>query len=296
MEAALQKERDEHIELLEKIEETKNQLIHSEKMASLGQLAAGVAHEINNPVGFIMSNLGSLKEYFLLYKTLISKYEAINSHLTTVTDDKVKSIIEDIRAIRKAEDFDFVINDCEALIGESLDGTERVKDIVHQLKCFSHVDQIELKPADINACLDNTLKVVWNELKYKAEIVKEFAELPLIKCNAAELNQVFMNLLINASHAIEDRGTIKMVTEIDDDNLLVSISDTGKGIDEENLTKLFNPFFTTKSVGEGTGLGLSISHGIVEKHGGNIYVESEVGKGTTFKVVLPLNGAVRVGD
>ena len=290
LEVQLKKEKQEQLELNSKLQETQNQLVQSEKMASLGQLAAGVAHEINNPVGFVMSNLGTLNDYVLLFKKILGIYDSTKELVEENNNAMVLDKYMEIDAIYKDEDIDFVFEDSEQLVSESIEGIDRVKEIVHQLKCFSHVDQASVKPSNINDCLENTLKVVWNEIKYKAEVIKDFGEIPEIKCNPAELNQVFMNLLVNAGHSIKERGEISVKTQSDGTNIIISISDSGHGIDEEHLEKLFDPFFTTKPVGEGTGLGLSISYGIVEKHKGTIEVTSEIGVGTTFTIRLPLVG------
>jgi two-component system NtrC family sensor kinase len=161
-------------------------------------------------------------------------------------------------------------------------------DIVHQLKCFSHVDQSVVNEVNLNDTIENTLKIVWNEIKYKADVEKNYGEIPPYKCNVAELNQVFMNIFVNAAHAIKEHGTITVTTVLEGENIIIRISDSGCGIKPENLKNLFDPFFTTKPVGEGTGLGLSISYGIIEKHSGSIEVESELGKGTTFIIKLPI--------
>jgi two-component system, NtrC family, sensor kinase len=261
---------------------TQAKIIHQEKMASIGQLAAGVAHEINNPMGFIASNLGSLHKYqeriFEYLRIVTDAVQAMNS---TAADER-------IAGARKRLKIDFVLEDVYKLIDESLDGAERVKTIVQNLKSFSHVDQGQLKPANLNDCIDATLNIVWNELKYKATVRKEYGTLPLISCYPQQLNQVFMNLLVNASHAIESQGEIVIKTWEQDQSICASVSDTGCGIPPQNLEKIFEPFFTTKEIGKGTGLGLSIAYDIVKKHKGDLVVQSEVGKGTTFLVRLPL--------
>jgi signal transduction histidine kinase len=190
----------------------------------------------------------------------------------------------------KAEiDTTYLRNDIDDLLNESLEGLNRVKRIVQDLKDFSHVDRAELEWADIEKGLDSTLNVVWNELKYKAKVVKEYGHPPSIECFPSQLNQVFMNLLINAVHSIETTGLITIRTGFDAEQVWVEVEDTGKGIAPEHLGRIFEPFFTTKPVGKGTGLGLSLSYGIVNKHGGHIEVKSTQGKGSLFKVVVPNN-------
>lgn len=277
-------------ELNTQLNQTQQQLVQQEKLASIGQLAAGVAHEINNPIGFVLSNVTSLSEYAETFIQLIKEYEILVENLSCGNRDKARDAMETIRDIKKTEDVAFMLDDIEELVKDSLDGMERVRSIVAGLKSFARVDdQSELKDADINDCIKSTLKVVWNELKYKCEVITKYGDLPVIECYAGQLNQVFMNLLVNASHAIEKKGTINVETGcIDSDNIYIKITDDGSGIDPENISKLFNPFFTTKEVGKGTGLGLSISYGIIQKHNGELLVESELGKGTTFTINLPV--------
>jgi two-component system NtrC family sensor kinase len=193
-----------------------------------------------------------------------------------------------LKALEDKEDIEYVLGDVQDLISESLAGTVRVKDIVSGLKSFSRVDDAQISDADLNSGIEATLRVVSNELKYKCEIVKEYGELPFVPCNLAQLNQVFLNLLVNAAQAIETNGTITVRTFTDGAFACVEVSDTGKGIPPEEIGFIFDPFFTTKPVGSGTGLGLSISYGIVQEHGGVINVHSEVGVGTTFVIKIPL--------
>jgi signal transduction histidine kinase len=266
-----------------RLEEAQNQLLQSEKMASIGQLAAGVAHEINNPIGFVSSNLGSLRGYV----------EPIFDLLALLKDQPREALPAELRdalvRLDKAVDLEFVQEDLPQLLNESEDGLLRVKKIVQDLKDFSRVDHADWQDADLNAGLDSTLNVVMNEVKYKAEVRKDYGVLPPVRCIAAQLNQVFMNLIVNAAHAIAERGTITLVTRaVDDDWVCVEISDTGSGMSEEVKRRIFEPFFTTKPVGQGTGLGLSLSFSIVQKHGGRIEVDSEIGVGTRFKVWIPV--------
>lgn len=261
---------------------TQAQILQREKMASIGQLAAGVAHEINNPMGFITSNLGTLDKYIHKFTDYI---DAQTQALASFESEEVTARLKDIRKKLK---LDYVLEDIGKLIEESQEGADRVKKIVQNLKTFSRVDQAEYKPADINECIESTLNIVWNELKYKTTVEKEYGELPLIKCYPQQLNQVFMNLLVNGAQAIEKQGTIRIKTWTGDGSVNILISDTGSGIPEDKLSKIFDPFFTTKPVGQGTGLGLSIAYDIIKKHKGEISVESEVGKGTIFNIKIPV--------
>jgi hemerythrin-like metal-binding protein/PAS domain S-box-containing protein len=279
----LEREKAETEALLRKLQETQQQLLQSEKLASIGQLAAGVAHEINNPVGYISSNLGSLDGYVTDILRLLDAYAAAENSL----DDAER---EKIAGIKKAIDIDFLRSDLPALIRESQSGTGRVKSIVQDLKDFSHVDEAEWQWADLHKGIDSTLNVVHNEIKYKAEVVREYGDLPRVNCIPAQLNQVFMNLLVNAAQAIPERGTIAIRTGQEQEWVWVEISDTGVGIPEEHLKRIFDPFFTTKPVGKGTGLGLSLAYGIVQKHHGRFEVESKPGEGTRFRIWLPVNG------
>ncbi len=259
-----------------------SQLLQQEKMASIGQLAAGVAHEINNPMGYITSNLRSLKDYV---KDLLEFMEEQDRLISSMGSVELATRYE---GLKKDLDLDFILEDLEALVRESLEGAERVTEIVKALKSFSRVDQALYKEADINECVESTLKIVWNELKYKATVHTEYGELPLVLCYPQQLNQVFMNLLVNAAQAIEDRGEITVKTWAEGGYVFVSISDTGCGIPEEIQERIFEPFYTTKEVGKGTGLGLSITYDIVKKHGGELTVESKPGEGSTFTVKLPV--------
>jgi signal transduction histidine kinase len=259
--------------------------MQSEKMASIGQLAAGVAHELNNPIGFVHSNLGTLDGYVHDLMDIIASFE--NMTAKSVDAD---SLAEEARLVMEQRDFAFLKDDIFSLLAESKDGLGRVRKIVLDLKNFSRVGEQEWQEADLHQGLDSTLNIVWNELKYKSKVVKDYGEIPHVFCLISQLNQVFMNLLVNAGHAIETQGTITIRTRCHgDDKVCIEISDTGKGIAPEHINRIFEPFFTTKPVGKGTGLGLSLSYGIVKRHGGHIEVESIVGQGTTFRLLLPIN-------
>jgi two-component system NtrC family sensor kinase len=280
---ALESEKAEQRILIDKLEQAQNQLLQSEKMASIGQLAAGVAHEINNPVGFVSSNVGTLDRYLQGLFSILGAYEEAEARLGAQNGQ-----FDEVRKLKQEFDYEYLKDDVFALIAETRDGVARVKKIVQDLKDFSHVDEAEWQLADVHQSLNSTLNVVWNELKYKAEVVKEYGELPEVECLPFQLNQVFMNLLVNAAHAIPDRGTITLRTGTEDGGIWLEVADTGCGIPPENLKRIFEPFFTTKPVGKGTGLGLSLSYGIVQRHHGRIEVKSEPGTGTAFRLHLPL--------
>jgi two-component system NtrC family sensor kinase len=273
------------------------QVFQSEKMASIGQLAAGVAHEINNPTGFVSSNLKTLSDYHNDISSLVEQYRKLTTDLrqTMATAGYPVSVSEQLERIAELEaeaDIDFVLNDISDLVKESREGTERIKKIVLDLKDFAHPGEDKPRFADINRNMESTLNVVWNELKYKATVTKDYGDLPEVECYPQQLNQVFMNLLVNAAQAMEKQGEIRIVTRADDGYVEIRISDTGKGIPKENLSKIFDPFFTTKEVGKGTGLGLNVAYNIIKKHNGTIDVESTVGKGTMFTIRIPVQKEV----
>jgi signal transduction histidine kinase len=263
------------------LEDTQSQLLQSEKMASIGLLAAGVAHEINNPIGYVNSNLCSLEQFLQELFAVLAAYEDLDDALP-------EAARRDIQAVKARVDLGYLRQDSVALLGECREGIDRVKKIVQDLRDFSRVDASdEWRWADLHKGLDSTLNIVNNEIKYKAEVIKKYGKLPEIECLPAQLNQVFMNILMNAAQSMQEGGTITVRTGTQGDDVWVAISDTGRGIPADQQKRIFEPFYTTKRVGEGTGLGLSLSYGIVEKHGGSIEVKSEVGVGTTFRVVLP---------
>lgn len=258
--------------LIEELRQAQAQVLQSEKMASVGQLAAGIAHEINNPIGYVDSNLGTLAGYVDDLLAVLAAYENGDA----------------AAALPARADLEFLRRDAPTLLAESREGVGRVRKIVQDLKEFSHVDGSEWEPADLHQGIDSTLNIAHNEIKHKAEVVKEYGELPLVECLPSQVNQVVMNMLVNAAQAIEGRGRITIRTGAANGHAWFEIADTGKGIAPEHLKRVFDPFFTTKPVGQGTGLGLSVSYGIVQKHKGRIEVTSRVDEGTTFRVWLPL--------
>lgn len=257
-------------------------LLQQDKMASIGQLAAGVAHEINNPMGFVISNLGSLREYA---EALTQYIQVLEVMLDSYCPEEQK---QHLAELRKSLDITFISGDISSLIRESQDGACRVKLIVHDLKDFARVDENFIKETDLNQCIRSTINIVKNELKYVAQLNLQLGELPPVCCNSQQINQVITNLLVNAAHSIKEKGIISVKTRCEQDQVFMTISDTGVGISPEILKRIFEPFFTTKPVGMGTGLGLTITYDIVRKHNGEITVESEVGKGTSVTVRLPV--------
>jgi PAS domain S-box-containing protein len=266
----------------QRLEELHQQLLQAEKMASIGQLAAGVAHEINNPIAFVNSNLGTLQTYLSYLLQLLAVYQRTDGLLEAHLE-----LANEIADVRKRMDLDYVRADVKSLMDESLDGVQRVRRIVQDLKDFSRVGEIERQEVDLHAGLNSTLNIVASSLRQKAEVRKEYGEIPHIEGVPAQLNQVFMNLLVNAGQSIEADGIITLRTGCDDEWVWVEVEDNGCGIPADNMTRIFEPFFTTKPVGMGTGLGLSLSYGIVAQHGGRIEVSSQIGTGSTFRVLLP---------
>jgi signal transduction histidine kinase len=282
--AALQREKDEQALLIARLEQAHNQLLQSEKMASIGQLAAGVAHEINNPIGFVNSNMHCLQASVASLLTLATKLQELAPALPAEAREQVHALLH-------AHDLALLREDVTDVLRESQEGLARVKHIVQSLKDFSHPDQGVFGVADLHGGLRSTLAIVANDVRYRADVVTEWGDLPEVECILSELNQVFMNLLLNAAQAMpkERRGTIWVRTRrVGSDAVEVEIADNGSGIDAVNMGKIFDPFFTTKPVGQGTGLGLSLSYGLVQKHHGTISVESVVGQGTCFRIRLPL--------
>ncbi|MCP4670435.1 MAG: GHKL domain-containing protein [Desulfobacula sp.] len=282
-------------DLKQKVQNQAAMIIQAEKMASVGLLAAGIAHEINNPIAFINSNLSAVKKYFKKIIFLYEKYADMEKFLRKSKDSKAAQILKELDDFKKENKIGMIMDDLEDLADESIDGINRIRTIVNDLKTFSRIDESEYKHIDINHAIDTTLNIVKNEYKHKVVIEKKYGKIPEIKCFPQKISQVFMNILINASQAIKEKGTIKIATQLltkgkrkDDSFIEITISDTGCGIPQENLDKLFDPFFTTKPVGSGTGLGLSIVYEIIKTHKGNIKVKSKVGEGTIITISLPM--------
>lgn len=273
------------------LQQAQAQLLQSEKMAAVGQLAAGVAHEINNPIGFINSNISSLASYAAGLFSLIDAYEKLESEIPAGLPER--RVVENVR---KEVELDYLRQDIPDLLRESGEGLARIKRIVADLKDFAHVDESDWQEADINGGLESTLNVVWSELKYKAKVIKELGELPRVRCIPSQINQVLMNLLVNAAQAIETSGTITLRTRVVEGNVQIEISDTGHGIPDTVQKRIFEPFFTTKPVGKGTGLGLSISWDIIKRHNGRIEVQSRPGDGTAFTITLPIGSSAIIAE
>lgn len=265
-----------------RLKEMSGQLLQSEKLASIGLLAAGVAHEINNPIGFISSNLNILKSYVDSLLRLIDEYALLEANAPA-------DMLERIDETKREIDLLFLRQDVMELIGESIDGSGRVRKIVQDLRDFSHSGDSEWRQVNLNTALDSSLNLAWNEVKQKkAEVIKDYDEVPMVECLHQQVNQVLLNLLVNAAQAIGEKGQITLRTRRQNEWVTISVIDNGYGIPPGNIEKIFDPFFTTKPVGKGTGLGLSTSYGIITKHGGRIVVDSAEGKGAAFTVWLPI--------
>lgn len=280
--------------LEQKVHDQASMIVQAEKMASIGLLAAGVAHEINNPLSYVRTNLDTSKKYFTQIVSVIQKYEGLESYLASSTDPKAAQLLNDLVDEKKDNDIDFIVADVEDLIAESLYGVDKIREIVQDLRTFSRVDDAKQNDLNLNDALDNTLKMLKNQIKPGTTVTKNFGDIPRVRCYPQKISQVLMNVLINAIQAIEDRGTIELSTRFvqtgrraEDRFVEIVVSDTGCGIPQENLKKLFDPFFTTKPVGTGTGLGLSIVYEIITFHGGRIDVTSQLGQGSRFRILLP---------
>lgn len=271
------------------LEQSRNRLIRqqatmlkNEKLATIGMLSAGVAHEINNPLAVVISNLQMLSEYNGQLLQLLTHNQQWLSD--DILPDEAQQILT---ALDKKHDFDFIKEDAPELLKDMTEGLDRVRDIVSHMKRFSRTKPGEREQLDINECIESSLKLVNNEIKDRCQVELKLSDLPNISVNQSEMSQVFMNLIINASHAVEDNGRIRISTLQKDDNILIKIMDNGCGMSEKTVSNIFNPFFTTKPPGQGTGMGLAVVHGIIQDHNGDIRVQSEQGKGTCFTLYLP---------
>ena len=261
------------------------QLLQAEKLSAIGQLAAGVAHEINNPISFVDANLGELRKYTQGLLRLVEAYETLAADpLNPARKKTVDYVLNDI-------ELSYLRKDLPVLFDETVDGIKRVSGIVRDLKDFSRIDAPDWGPADLHTGIESTLNILRHETRDKVEIIKDFGALPPVHCAPAQINQVIMNLVVNAVQATPALGVITLRTRCVGDTVLIEVEDTGGGIAPEHLARVFEPFFTTKPVGQGTGLGLSLSYGIIQRHGGELSVRSELGSGATFTIRLPVKGA-----
>lgn len=276
-----------------KLEEERSRLqtsmLQGQKLQAIGQLSAGIAHEINNPVGYILSNLNTMGEYCQDLSRLLTLASAA-AEATSEGRDPSEPLKEYSRVAAEIH-ADHLIGDLSEVVSDCKIGGEKIRAIVRSLREFAHVDPSEIRPLDLNKVLDESLRISWNELKYKTQVHKDFGSLPPVNGYGQRLEQVFVNLLVNAGQAIEKKGDVFISTQVEGNEAVVRVRDTGSGIPPEQMGKIFEPFFTTKSVGAGTGLGLHVAYKIVTAHRGRIEVESEVGKGTVFTVRIPLEGA-----
>jgi len=283
----LLRETREKDDALRKLGESQGYLLQSEKMIGLGHLAAGVAHEINNPIGYVSSNLGTMKKYADQLHALLTLYSQFDN--APATDPVSNAALQSrIRELKHDMDYTFVMGDVGQLISDAQEGVARVASIVRNLKEFTHDGQAQRQWVNLNENLDSTIQLIWNELKHKATVVREYEEIPAIECIPQQINQVFLNVLMNAAQAIEGTGSIKVRTAPDKDGIVISIQDDGCGIAPDNLPHVFEPFFTTRPIGKGMGLGLTSAYAIVRNHQGLIDVKSRVGAGTTVTIQLPV--------
>lgn len=281
---ALQGERAEQQRLIDKLDDTRSQLVQSRMMAAVGQLAAGVAHEINNPLGFIVSNVSVMQGHVdALLDGLNAQSQLLPQHLA----DR-PALLEKLRDIETKMDLRSLREDLPPLFKDSLDGLSRIWRIVQDLREFSCVDQSDWQAADINKCLDNTLAFMSDDFAGRIEVVRDFGELPLLMCHAPQISQVFRSVLLNAVEAIDGAGRISIATRVAEKAVEIAIADTGHGIPADNLERIFDPFFSTRDVGKGMGLGLAMAYQVMKRHGGDITVTSESGQGAAFLLRLPL--------
>lgn len=278
----------------DQLKQSQMQLIQSEKMASLGQMVAGVAHEINTPLAYCHSNIDLVKEQLPEVLTLFKEFVNFPNLLETPESEQqsFKEELGKIQELMSSFERDGVLDEMEVLLDGSLSGLDQISEMVKSLKDFSRLDQHKIENSDLNKGLDSVLVIANNVLKDKVTIVKEYGDIPKISCSPSQLNQVFLNLIVNAAQAIEKQGTITLRTYTADHCVNIAIEDDGKGIPDHILPRIFDPFFTTKEIGKGTGLGLSIAYKIVQQHAGNITVQSEVGRGARFTVSIPIAQAM----
>ncbi|MCF8081657.1 MAG: response regulator [Deltaproteobacteria bacterium] len=282
--------------LEKKVKAQAEMLIQSEKMASLGILAAGVAHEINNPVSYIKGNLSAMKRYTAALTGLINRYEALRTEASGDKASMPASVVEEIQDFKMQNKIPYIMDDLPALLKESLEGVSRIETIVNDLRTFSRADQGTKVPVNINETLDAAINIIWNELKHKVEVIRDYGDIPPVSGYPQKLSQALVNILLNAAQAVTEAGTVRIAIREagkpgqDDSCAEIEISDTGSGIAKQDVSRIFDPFFTTKPAGQGVGLGLYITYEIVQAHGGHIEVVSREGGGTTFVISLPISG------
>jgi two-component system NtrC family sensor kinase len=275
-------------ETLDHLKQTQNQLVNVEKMAAIGQLTAGIAHEINNPINFVMSNIAPLRRDIEDIFRVLAKYNEINE------EDDIKAKIIEINKLKEQLDISFLITEINALLLGIYEGASRTSEIVIGMKNFSHIEEFDLKLANVNEGLDTTLTMLKSIITNKIKVIKQLEEIPKIMCYPGKLNQVFMNIINNSAQAIinktnlNEEGIIEIRSKVENEKIVILIKDNGIGMSPQTLKKIFDPFFTTNDVGQGTGLGLSISYNIIKNHSGEIQVVSEENVGTVFSIILPL--------
>lgn len=284
--ADLERQNEELAASKAQLERLQAQIVHSEKMAGLGQLAAGVAHELNNPAGFIYGNMDLIRGYLGRLELLLSIYERVNLPEAEAAE---------LALTKKEIGYDSLLPDLRSMVSDCVEGAERIRDVVKNLRLFSRLDDGEFKRIELHENIDSTIRLLSGYYgSGRIRLVREYGELPLVNCYAGQLNQVWTNLLVNAAQAIKKTGEVKISSRVVGESAVITISDSGDGIEPQDLRKIFDPFFTTKPVGEGTGLGLSISYGIIRKHGGTIEAESVIGAGTTFRVSIPIDSSAPI--
>jgi signal transduction histidine kinase len=278
----LEKQKFELNTTLKELTQAQTHLVQSEKMASLGQLTAGVAHELNNPINFISASIKPLKRNVEDLLELLEKYDSV------IKEGNLAGEFAEVEEAKESLDMDYLVRETQNLFKGIVEGSSRSMQIVKDLRTFSRMDENEFKPVDIHDGIDSTLLLLHHKMQNRIAVVKKYGKIPHVECLPGKLNQVFMNILTNSILAIEDKGEVTIKTSQAGEKVKISMKDNGKGMPPEVREHIFEPFFTTRTVGEGTGLGLSISYSIIEEHGGEIEVQSEPGEGTEFIITLPL--------
>ncbi|MDH2915316.1 MAG: ATP-binding protein [Gallionella sp.] len=296
MEQKMRANTDELEKAYTQLKSSQMALVQSEKMASLGQMVAGVAHEINTPLGYVQNNVAIGQELFLQIQSMMAEYEALVDKLLNdqASEEQVAVQMQLVAEMRNDVNTQEMLGEMHGLMSDSLYGIDQISELVLNLKNFSRMDAAANDSMNVNDCIESALNIGRNVLKNKVEVVKELGVLPKISCAPSQLNQVFLNLFTNAAQAMEAQGMLTIRSWYAEGSVYISVEDNGKGIPQENLTRIFDPFFTTKPVGEGTGLGLAITHQIIHQHGGEIRVESQVGEGTRFSIKLPATSSETV--